>query len=310
MLEDKFIEINGRLYDEYGQLAKDESGAIGGTVKPNSFFSGLVEPVHKRPHSMAHHTKRQVQKSKTLLRKAVKKPKLSPKESAISSTSFALTELAKRNKEDKLLRARSVSKSPLINRFNNRQSGIQHYSGNVSDFVSPAHKPAQAKTHSFPEKKYNPFDDAIERAIVPKHHKSQPKARNHLSATTLFGILFILIGTIILFTQMPKLNAQIMAYKSGVSISFPENIPSGYKLDNVINYSKGSVTLNYYNGKNTFKIIEQPDNITANKGISNVSEIVKSANPVYSFTKSNTDYFLVTNNNLTDYDINNIFSSI
>ena len=175
MLEDKFIEINGRLYDEYGQLVKDESGAIGGTVKPNSFFSGLVEPVQKKPHSMAQHTKRQVQKSKTLLRKAVKKPNLSPKESAISSTSFALTELAKRNKEDKLLRARSVSKSPLINRFNNRQSGIQHYSGNVSDFVSPAHKPAQAKTHSFPEKKYNPFDDAIERAIVPKHHNYKIK---------------------------------------------------------------------------------------------------------------------------------------
>ena len=310
MLEDKFIEINGRLYDEYGQLVKDESGAISGTIKPNSFFTELTEPIPRKTHSVAKHSKRHVQKSKTLLRKAVKKPMLTPKESALSSKSIALSALAKEKKEDKLLRARSISKSPLINKFGAQKSMSSAHSGVVTDFVTPAHSPANKPHNIQPAKKYSPFDDAVERAIAPKHHKVKPQEVKYMSSTILFGILFIIIGTFILFTQMPKLNAQVMAYKSGLNIALPQIIPTGYKLDTAINYSKGSLTLNYFNGNKSFKIIEQTNNVTTNKGITNVTDLLKSATPVYSLTKNNIDYFLVTNNNLTQYDINNIFSSI
>jgi hypothetical protein len=310
MLEDKFIEINGRLYDEYGQLVKDESGAISGTIKPNSLFTGIIGPTPKKAHSVAMHSKRHVQKSKTLLRKAVKKPVLSNNDSAISSKSIALSSLTKEKNEDKILRVRSISKSPLIKKFSNEKSIANAHSGVVTDFVRPIHHSANTLSHAKPVKKYNPFDDAVERAIVPKHVKAQAKSFSYISTTTLFGILFILIGSLILFIQMPKLNAQVMAYKASVNLTLPQNIPAGYKLDTAVDYFKGSVTLNYFNGSKSFRVIEQTNNITANKGIANITDMLKSATPVYSLTKNNVDYFLVTDNNLTQYDINNIFSSI
>ena len=221
MLEDKFIEINGRLYDEYGQLVKDESGAISGTIKPNSLFAEIVGPTPRKPHSVAKHTKRHVQRSKTLLRKAVKKPVLAPRESAISSKSIALSAIAKEKKEDKLLRARSITKSPLVNKFSTQKSMNSAHSGVVTDFVTPVHSSINISQNIQPAKKYNPFDDAVERAVVPKHHKVRSKEVKYMSSTMLFGILFILIGTFILFTQMPKLNAQVMAYKSGINMVLP-----------------------------------------------------------------------------------------
>ena len=65
MAEGKIIEINGKLYDSYGQLINNESGAISANKTPKK-----IRPAHAPPNNK----KRSVQRSSTLIRKAVKKP--------------------------------------------------------------------------------------------------------------------------------------------------------------------------------------------------------------------------------------------
>ena len=310
MAEIKFTEINGKFYDDLGYLIKDQSGAIAGTSKPTKKFAD-VTPNPKtsstqKSRKVASDKKRPIQKSNTLLRKAVKKPNLSKSGSQINARNSALSPATSSVAASRLLRARATKKSPLITKFNeNNYSRV-----NYTNPQPIAKKPINATTNPEPKKKYNPFDDAVERAIVPKHHTQKAvKPKQFLSTTNIFALTFIVVGFIILYFSMPNMNARYVAYKSGVNIVLPYKIPAGYKLETDIPYNTDSVRLVYSNGSKTFSLVEQVDSTVATQPLSDITKLSKSSSLVYGWTKSNLDFFLVTNNNLSQYDINNIYSS-
>ena len=111
--EGKIIEINGKLYDSYGQLINNESGAISANKTPKK-----IRPAHAPPNNK----KRSVQRSSTLIRKAVKKPNLNKDNVGISAKSVALSPVSSQKLESRILRSRSAEKSPLITRFSRNSS--------------------------------------------------------------------------------------------------------------------------------------------------------------------------------------------
>ncbi|MEI7674278.1 MAG: hypothetical protein WCI60_00915 [bacterium] len=309
--ENKFTEINGKFYDDLGYLINDQSGAITGTSKPTKKFTDITPNPRtvstQKSRKVASDKKRPIQKSNTLLRKAVKKPNLSKSGSQINAKNSALSPATSSVAASRLLRARATKKSPLITKFNENTSSRVNYTN-----PQPiAKKPINTIPNPETKKKYNPFDDAVERAVVPKHHSSiaAVKPKRFLSTTNIFGLLFIVVGFIILYFSMPNMNARYVAYKSGVNIVLPYKIPAGYKLETDIPYNTDSVRLVYSNGSKTFSLVEQVDSTVASQPLSDITKLSKSSSLVYGWTKSNLDFFLVTNNNLSQYDINNIYSS-
>jgi hypothetical protein len=284
--ENNFSELNNILIS-------DETGAVSSTRK--------TVPNHKRP----------IQKSSTLQRKAVKKPVLNSSSSLINSKSMAMSPIAKNTAVNHNLRSKSTTKSPLIQKFAN-QSHTSAIKSN--DIISPIQKkPVHQNSAHNPEieKKYNPFDDAVERAVPTVHHVTKKSSKNKsiTSNTTLFGIVFIIVGFIALYVAIPNITARYVAYKSGVNIVLPYKIPAGYTLETTIPYSTDTARLIYVNGNNTFDLIEQIDSTIKSQPLSDITKLTGGSNTTYGWTKNNLDFFLVTNNNLTLYDVNNIYSS-
>jgi len=321
VVEGKIIEINGKLYDSYGQLVTNESGAISATKTPTkinditrsrqtSIPIQKAQPKKNRPaHAPPNNKKRSVQRSSTLIRKAVKKPNLSKDNIGISAKSVALSPVSSQKLESRILRSRSAEKSPLITRFSRNSS--MSYIQEVNQYpISKNPLVNSEPPKPIAKKRYNPFDDAVERAQpTTKHSVAKKTKKPYISTTTMSGILFIIVGTIILLIAMPNLNARYVAYRSGVNVILPRTIPTGYKFDSNIAYSAGTMTLNYINGTNNFKLIEQIDLNLKSSGLRNITESTKSKSSVYAWTKNNIDFFLVTNNVLSQYDIDNIYAS-
>lgn len=236
MNQNKIVLINGHRYDAQTGLPLD---------KPSS----PAQAPAKKPTTAAaiHNT---TQKSKTLVRRAIKNP-VKPVSTLLRKPAGRTMDIARSSKITRF--APSVDK-PLI-QTTLHKTGPQNI--DVPATAHPAVSRALAKTKkpevAAPSSKAAKIikDEAIASAMAKsttKNKKVSLKKRypRFLSVTGLCLVIIIIAGYIT-YLNMPNLSVAVAAGQAGIAAKYPDYRPDGYSVDGPVTFSEndGSVTINF-----------------------------------------------------------------
>lgn len=274
MSKTNFIVINGKKYNAATGEMIHESRASTETVQAVQPTVKSMDGVARTPRSgtrsAAKHSKKPVQKSSTLMRKAVKKP--TERTSTNNTVVSSITRSSLGANPQRIAHATSSQKSPQINKYGTveqrssvRKSKIAelpvkeqtHTQDKSSNTVSA---PAQvAPTHQ--QRTANAAHSIIESALqsaqshtqqlLPEHTPVKKKLHHKLGiskkvASVATGSLaaLLLVGFFAL-QNVPNLSMRVAAARSGVDSSMPGYTPSGFAFRGPIDYSNGVVTVSF-----------------------------------------------------------------
>lgn len=302
------IEINGRKYDaRTGKVittsdssskptsgTPNRGGSMDGISKQNTshVFTDLTpRPVQEAPKLKKviqpavrsldiKPVSRKPQKSKTLLRTAVKKPqKQSPKIHSTSTISPSNLEksatgrgiLLKRIPNARLERAGFASKSSFINRFDRSNKIKPQLSDSLTVKSAPTAQSAPVSPPSLPLKNDSNksefvFNHPNNNYSAEKHnrvHKVSLKRRilNGFGASQKFVAIgatvaaIIVLGGFLAYQNIPSVGMRIAASKAGFSGKLPNSTPAGYAFKGPILSSKGNIVLTYKSNSDDRKFI-------------------------------------------------------
>ncbi len=266
------LEINGRVYDvRTGVPIRGQS--VDGFVQPRVVKSvttkaspAKVSPQRSTPtlkpkpvrqhvsHSVKHH---KPQKSKTLMRRAVKKP----------ATLGQINEIKPIHRQRLInplreTRAQTIAKSPYISKFGNHpvHRPVEKRHEPLQVKTPPAHKPRlhqpitpvrhteHATVRSSASEEL--FNKAMQRSAEATKPaiKSRTKRQNRKSKKFAWssGLLagLALIG-FIAYMNIPNFNMQLASARAGFDANLPEYQPSGYKVKAPISYKPGQVVISF-----------------------------------------------------------------
>jgi hypothetical protein len=289
------IELNGQMYDTAtGQpLARTTATKTKPAKKATSQvkhldgFSRRPE-VAKRPLSSVSPAKvhQQPQKSKTLMRTAVKKPvapaKIHAKAPATTGAANKTTEhkaFMAPAKPGRVIRATSIPKSNFISKFGAAAASIKTEVLPVKP-EPPHHKPAaKQQTTSTPAvinhpqqtvAQADPFQAALEQSLSHQQPKAK-KAKIHyrvarklhvspkIVSLASFTLVALAISGFMAYQNLPELAMRMAATRAGLSAHLPSYQPSGYSLAGPIQYQPGQVTVNYKSASDTraFNVVQK-----------------------------------------------------
>lgn len=79
------------------------------------------------------------------------------------------------------------------------------------------------------------------------HHRVAKKlgVKPRSVAATAAVLLFVSLGSLAVYTNLPRIRTQIASSKAGISASLPASVPSGFNLSSNIDHSDGQVILTY-----------------------------------------------------------------
>lgn len=263
------IIINGKRYDAVtGAMLGD--APTGAAPVRTATHSPVVDGFVKRskdvstPHhstvSFAKHHTHQLQKSKTLMRTAVRKPSdtllqkktsteqqkkvFSPKVTVVPRTG---TTPAHRQQL-----AQTVQKSTLVQKFGTASTSAKPSYAPLSVRPAPVAPPLQqkSKTSDLLERALQAAEGHKEQFNEPKkrlHHKIAKKigvnARTIVVSLTILGGL--LVGGLYAYQNVPNLAMRVAASRAGFKATLPDYNPSGFSFNGPVQYTNGQVTVGY-----------------------------------------------------------------
>lgn len=281
------IEINGKIYDAATgkQLSESASKSVSPVTITPTKNVGVVDGFVKRPtrtksRPKPQHASKVQQKSKTLMRSAVKKPTAQITKPHVSAPHELKKKLG--TSPARLHNAQEVKRSPSIQKYgqpNHVTSVVKkttemrvkpHPTENTTGSVKhPAHhnqainhnknhRPAaDNKAHSSSNKAAHKM---IEAALTNAQSHSEPlhkppKKRSKLakklgisaktasiSSAVLAGVL---LGGFFAIQNVPNLSMRVAASRAGFNAEIPGYKPSGFSFKGPISYSSGQVKITY-----------------------------------------------------------------
>jgi hypothetical protein len=295
----KTIELNGKLYDvrtgrilssdspEPPKLAVSDRKAVDGfrgpvqakqPVKPKP-----VQPINK-PAEVKSAAK--LEKSRTLMRTAVKKPK--PVSNHASSTAKH-TQLKKEDSHRKI-RAHSVPKSSLVQRFNlgghgkivkketvlpvaQKPAVAQHITSEVARLATSTETQIKHSVDIIEESLRNAtshlekFEDKVGRSTFWDRVGFRNKAAN-LTSLAIAGVL--LLG-FFAYQNIPNAEMRLAATRSGVSASIPNYRPAGFSGAKDIQVEPGKVSVSFFSNSSDkqFTVTQQASNWSSDSLLTN-----------------------------------------
>lgn len=258
------IELNGKRYDaRTGKILSAHEKVAGGHsefVKPIAKNPGVsLDGFAKRKVAPAVHKK--AEKSRTLMRGAVKKP-VPPKAKAAATVTRQRHTTHLDIDPKRVSRAKSVKKSSLISKFGAPSRAVKPVTSVLPVRPEPSAPPLPLSEHrkSNIADKRSANQRILQKAIDSSTSHNQPKAkkttrRQHLSrklrvsnrtvnlaAASLAAVL--LVG-FIAYQNVPNLSMRVAAARAGVEGTLPGYQPAGFGLAGPIKYQQGEITLRY-----------------------------------------------------------------
>lgn len=260
MQANKTVNINGRLYDAVTGLPV--SGSSAPKAAPATKPAEPAKTTAGRPTTAAHAVHATPQRSKTLNRRATKKPGV-----------------PKRPQPGKHM---DIARSTGVTRFASHPVTTA-----PAKPATPAKPDAPAKTHpiakraaqrvtrkpavvSAPARKPTPKqvkDAAIAKALAtpaPTKEKSKKTKKRSFQWTRRFTIItalfVVLIGAgAVTYFNLPNLSVALAASQSGVDAKYPEYVPDGYSLSQPVTYQDGEVSLKFTSntGNGDYTIVQE-----------------------------------------------------
>lgn len=305
------IELNGKLYDaRTGKIVGEGAGAgstpaikhvqrshgavldgflrrpAAAAARQPTAHAQAVKPKPAVARTAPHHAVTKLEKSKTLMRPAVKKPVAVNAHTAVLSQKHAATK-----KEDpaRSARAAAVPRSNQIQRFNPRPNEHRIIKKEAALAVArPAdHNLANRVSHlaASTETQVKHSVDIIEESLrsASSHLQTFEDRAVHgsfwhrigfknktanLASLSFAGLL--LVGFFAL-QNGPRIEMQVAATRSGVSASLPGYSPAGFSASNGIKSEPGKVTVAYKSNTNDkqFSVTQQASNWSSDSLLSN-----------------------------------------
>ncbi len=290
-----FIEINGKKYDAvtgvmYNSAADKPMSkpVVDGFVrrqKDTSHLRSSLQPVGK--HVVV------PQKSKTLMRAAVKKPnnigaKADVSAKPIHKSTFGKATIIPRTQavpDHRQKLANSTHKSSYVQKFGTPSSMPKTTIAPLQVHTAPhidTHK-SPAIAHTTVSKKSDLLDQALEAAqghTEPFYqHKKSLRARVAkkigvsgrtvaISTTVLAGLL---LGGLYAYQNVPKLAMRVAASRAGFSANMPGYSPAGFSFNGPVQYSEGQVVVGFKSNTDDreYKLTQQTSNWSSDSLLSN-----------------------------------------
>ena len=289
-----FIEINGKKYDAitgvmYGSSADKPMAkpVVDGFVRRQKDTSTVRQSLHSaNKHVVA------PQKSKTLMRAAVKKPSNVGARADISTKPLHKTSYGK---------ATITPRTQAVPLHRQKLADSTHKSNYVQKFGStgsiPKTKVAPLEVHAAPHidihktpaiaGPVNKKTDLLERALEAAQghtepfyqHKKSWRARTAkkigvsgrtvaISTTVLAGLL---LGGLYAYQNVPKLAMRVAASRAGFSASMPGYSPAGFSFSGPVQYSQGQVVVGFKSNtdEREYKLTQQTSNWSSDSLLSN-----------------------------------------
>ena len=259
------IEINGKKYDaKTGDLLHASAHSAGAThaqPHPKAEEKGAVKnsPARETVQHGARHTP---QKSRTLIRHAVKKPASAKSIKAVGHTDH----LAKRTLPKLVVKhpARSVDvrragKAHVVPKSNLITHFIPVSAMPGPSYEAPAFNPsaeaitpvqplaaASPKPSGRPRSTADLLDLAVQHARSheqpPVHHK--PRHKRRLKGAALSAAALLLLS-FVGWQQLPDMRLQMASAKAGFNVNRPGYMPAGYSLGDM-KYAQGAAALSFH----------------------------------------------------------------
>lgn len=226
------------------------------TVASKNQPSLQVKPTGTRTARQAQPAIRTLQKSKTLMRKSVRKPVTQPA-ATIAKPAGGSNAIAARK-----ARAQRIEKSPFVNKYNlrPRQSVTKK---TVQLPVKPAPpsnqkttakkisaKPTAAKPTSVTTTQKSAAEQLFDKALAntpittSKRKSTKKPIRKRLRWASSLTAVIMLAG-FITYLNLPNLQLQLISNQTGFHAAMPSYQPAGYSINRSIAYEPGKVILNF-----------------------------------------------------------------
>ncbi len=251
------IELNGKRYDAMtGKIIADKpltSAIINKAKQTTKSFDGVRRVGRKKPSGARPLTAHQPQKSQTLMRSAVARPKAEPMQKTSPTVIKHATSVfqAPKTRQE---RAKLVSRSQQIQKFN-LSSAAERVAEMVNDIPQ---KTSQALSSiSVAETVVSSsFSKALQAASshelikLPKRTKRRrlaswldisPRAIN----ITGFVIAALVVGGFFAYQNAPNLSMRLASARSGIHGVVPSYQPAGFGRSGAISYQPGKIVINY-----------------------------------------------------------------
>lgn len=284
--------------------SKTTETATKANLKPSSISqpakAASAQKTAKRAEPLPARAKhKRTERSKTLMRRATKKPEFSIKPAIRTQTPAELmakpaSEIARKASvysvsSTRQQRAFSTAKHRAVSRFgipaaapatNFAPPALAAVDASTSPAIRPAGqipiiavRPAPPKplTATRPasraNQKPNPskvFEKALSEAtshLQPAHkaRKKRSKARKVANAFAVAAAFLVIIG-FVGYLNLPQLQLQFASVQAGFGASIPSHTPTGYAMDKGIQRSGGTITLSFRSGESHFSIKQQASN--------------------------------------------------
>ncbi len=233
MQANKTVKINGHLYDAVTGLPVESKKSTAAEAKA-ARTSTTAAAVHAAP-----------QRSKTLVRRATKKPGL-----------------AKRPKPGRHM---DIARSNKVSRFATHPTTTPAAAPKASAAATPdapainhpVAKRATAKAEAKKQKAVTASpkqvkDAAIAAALTNDKTTQTPKKprkklfRRSRKFTVISALIIVLLGAALLtYVNLPSITVAIASSQSGIDARYPKYIPDGYGLSQPVTFSDGKVGLNF-----------------------------------------------------------------
>lgn len=271
------ITLNGNRYNALtGELIKDgeddqqltpkassphanrivnQGGAVDGFVKASSRTKRIKHTIK--------HSQRSVERSKTLMRSAVKKP--TPKKiSARTQPQIKPSELLKNTVREK--RAKEISRSSLISKFSGEVKRITKFSQlpvtpipmtensiekSLVKSAKSSHPPM--KIAASPPSR---FQSVLENSTSHQQLQKTKKYHNHHLAkklrvspvvlnVSIIVLAFTLLGGYFAYNNVSNLAMRVAATRAGISGNMPSYRPAGFSMKGPVQYQPGQISVQF-----------------------------------------------------------------
>lgn len=264
------IELNGKRYDTLtGKIITAKPlahAAKGKQVKAPRAVS--IDGFYRKKSLSAATTKRQpnqaaahkAEKSKTLMRTTVAKPKPIPS-SQIATKKPTITHNTSTLDQQRLAHAKSVPKSPAISRFSSVSESIMSKARPKAqtDKPSSTHKgrpTTTATTVSAATTHAGLVDKALARVKAPDASPLKQDKRTDRIARKLhlkprhvsiggFAIALLLVVGFFAYQNATNISMRIASSRAGIHGSLPSYQPAGFTVTGGIAYNPGQITISY-----------------------------------------------------------------
>jgi len=332
------IELNGNRYDaSTGRLAKDNEKTvlpakpITHSTKTGQALDGFIKPSHKTRASQSSSRKSAVSsraihattvRSKTLMRQTVKKPRANDVAIIASQNHHPVTVSTPEPHNIHIdpvraSRAAHVQKSTNISRFGSMVTGLTKRTASIQVRPAPSTQtalhalsaPISSIASSTPKEPLASISLALQNATahqLPRlkkpsiRQRAARKLRVSPKAVSVASGVFVIIffGGLLAYLSMPQMALQLASKRAGVKASLPAYQPSGFEMKGPVQYSSGSVTLNYASASNgqKFQVVQKSSDWNSQSLLEN---FVVSKEPYQTFQDKGRTIYIYEGGNAT-----------